>query len=49
MVGRDVTREAVLSMFPDATQVPIIVLNNHRIAGTSELQLLLEKDQLKYF
>ena len=45
-IGTDVTRETVISNFPSAKTVPIILLNGMQIAGLPELSKMIEKGQL---
>lgn len=47
MIGRDITREDVLSKFPGAKTAPIILVNDNQVAGAEELQLLIENNQLE--
>jgi glutaredoxin len=41
-IGTNVTRDEVLTKFPNAKMVPIIILNGTQIGGFNDLQLLME-------
>ena len=46
MIGEHVTREQVLSLYPDAKTVPIIIVDGERLGGLSELINMVDRKQL---
>lgn len=46
-IGIDISREEILMKFPDAKTAPIIIINENRIGGSTELQILLETERIK--
>ena len=42
VVGKDVTREAVIAKFPQQRMVPIIMMDGKQITHPEQFQLLLE-------
>lgn len=43
VIGKDITREEFLDIFPTAKTVPQIILDGERIGGYSEVQTYLER------
>jgi glutaredoxin len=46
LIGHHVTREQVLAKYPDAKQVPIIIVDGERLGGLPELMNMIDRKQL---
>lgn len=46
-IGRDITREEFLELFPDQKTVPLIFIDTQKIGGYSELVKHIEKNDGK--
>lgn len=44
-IGVDLTREQVLDLFPDATSVPIVIIDGKPIGGYVDLKSLLTSEK----
>lgn len=44
-MGRNITRDELKARFPDATHVPIIIVDQQKIKSADEMKLLLERDE----
>lgn len=47
VVGKDISRDQILEKYPDQKTVPIIIINDNKISGFTELQVLLETKKIE--